>query len=190
MRTFNRTLFAVLVSMAIVVFAQQKTPPPGTEKADQFEEAHRGIFAPPPDKAKEAGKLTNEVAGKLPAAGKAFQKMSRKNFIDEIIFGKIERDRIPHAGLTTDEEFIRRVYLDATGELPTTDAVRTFLTDNSPQKRDKLIDSLVGTDAFAEQWAWYWGDLFRNTGRTGGDKDSFAYWNKEWLKVDRPYNEV
>jgi hypothetical protein len=116
--------------------------------------------------------------------------MPRKNFIDEIVFGRIERDRIPHAGLTTDEEFLRRVYLDATGVLPTSDTVRSFLADKDPQKRDRLIDSLIGTDEFAEQWAWYWGDLFRNTGRTGGDKDSFAFWNKEWLKVDRPYSEV
>lgn len=186
-----RGLFLIFASLTIVVYGQQKPPAmPGTEKADKFEEAHRGIFAPAPDKAKEASKLTNQVAGKLPAATKAFEKVLRKNFIDELIFGKIERDRIPHAGMATDEEFLRRAYLDATGELPTAETVRSFVASKDPQKRDKLIDSLVGTDSFAEQWAWYWGDLFRITGRTGGDKDSFAYWNKEWLKSDRPYNEV
>jgi len=192
MRIFAKITLLAVASCSIILYGQQKkpNPAPGTEKADQFEDAHRGMFAPTPDKAKEAGKLTAQVAAKLPAAGTAFEKLPRKNFIDDIIFSKIERDRIPHASLTSDEEFIRRVYLDATGELPTGDAVRAFIADKNEQKRDRIIDFLVGTDAFAEQWAWYWGDLFRITGRTGGDKDSFAFWIKEFLKVDRPYNEV
>ena len=57
---------------------------------------------------------------------------------------------------------MRRVYLDATGMLP--DPAMTFENfspDTDPAKRDKLIDSLIGTEKFAEQWAWFYGDLFR-----------------------------
>ena len=103
---------------------------------------------------------------------------------DEHIFGRIERDNIPHAPLASDEEFLRRTYLDLTGLLPTLDQVRTFLTDTDPNKRDELIDSLVGTEEFADQWAYHWGELLRNR------MAPIHIWTKEWLKVDRPYNEV
>ncbi len=113
-----------------------------------------------------------------------------RTLVDEHVFGKLNADGIPHAGLAGDEEFIRRVYIDAAGVLPSSDAVREFLADNDPAKRDKLIDSLIGTEEFTEQWAWFWGDLFRLAGQSGGGANAFQYWNKEWLRVDRPYNDV
>ncbi|MBI4474496.1 MAG: DUF1553 domain-containing protein [Acidobacteria bacterium] len=117
---------------------------------------------------------------------------SEKNIVDEHIFGRMERDGIPHAAVSTDSEFIRRVYLDAIGQLPGPEAVRAFLGDTDPNKRDKLIDSLIGAEEFAEQWAWFWGDLFRTVGRSGDGMNGylFHFWNKEWLRVNRPYNEV
>lgn len=169
--------------------AGQKDPKekPG---ADQFEDVHKSLFNSPVDKAKEVGQFTDEASKKLPGSLQVMAKMPRKNFIDEYIFGRIERDAIPHAGLSTDEEFLRRVYLDATGLLPTPDAVRQFLVSKDPDKRDKLIDSLIGTEAFAEQWAWFWGDYYRLGGLSGNGRNAFQYWTKEWLKVDRPYNQV
>jgi hypothetical protein len=117
---------------------------------------------------------------------------SENNIVDDHIFGRMQREGIPHAPVSTDSEFIRRAYLDAVGQLPAPDAVRAFMADTDPNKRDKLIDSLVGTEEFAEQWAWFWGDLFRTVGRSGDGMNGylFHFWNKEWLRVDRPYNEV
>ena len=169
---------------------QAPKPAPAPEKMDQMEEAHRGIFAPKAGAANEAVRRSNQVSASLPAAKMPAGRMPRKNFVDELIFSRIERDRIPHAGLTSDSEFIRRVYLDAAGELPAADAVREFVASTDPQKRDKLIDSLIGTEEFAEQWAWMWGDLFRLANDTGYGSKAFHYWNKEWLRIDRPYNEV
>src|SRR5262249_9051172 len=82
--------------------------------------------------------------------------------------------------------------MDATGQLPSADAVRQFVADKNPQKRDALVDTLVASDEFAEQWGWLWGDLFRVLGRSGDGNQGhlFHYWNKEWLRADRPYNEV
>jgi len=183
-----------LLSLSLSLAAQkppQKAPPkPATpSKMDQVEEAHRGIFTTPPKPGSEAARLSNSVAGSLAQAGAA-GKVLRKNYIDEIIFARIERDKLPHAGLTTDTEFIRRIYLDATGELPTAEAVREFVASTEPDKRDKLIDSLIGTEQFAEVWAWFYGDLFRLGSDTGYGRNAFQFWNKEWLKLDRPYNEV
>src|SRR5262245_60613866 len=160
--------------------AAQKDP---KEKlgADQFEEAHKNIFANTAEKAKEIGQFTEQAAKRIGGGSAAMSKMDRKNFIDEYIFDRIERDGIPHAGLSTDEEFIRRVYLDATGSLPTPEAVREFVANKAVEKRDKLIDSLIGTDAFAEQWAWFWGDFYRLGGLSGNGRNAFQYWTKEWL---------
>ena len=153
-----------------------------------MEEAHRGVFAPDGAES-EAARFTETIARELPGGG-ATGPLVLRNLIDDHIFGRIERDGIPHAGPSSDAEFIRRVYIDATGQLPPVQAVREFIASSDPTKRDKLIDALVGTEAFAEQWAWFWGDLFRLTGRTGRGKNLFHFWNKEWLRVDRPYRDV
>ncbi len=170
--------------------AEPKQVPQPAKSVDQFEDVHKGVFAPADDKAKEVGRFTDAVSKGLPAASGSYDRLPRKNFIDEHIFGRIERDRIPHAGLAGDEEFIRRAYLDAIGMLPSSDAVRAFTASADPDKRDKLVDSLIGTEEFAEQWAWFYGDLFRLNSYSGNGKNGFQHWNKEWLRVDRPYNDV
>lgn len=186
---------AVLLGLAIGLSAQEATRKPQKatpRQLEKAEEAHRGLFGKKPKASEEASRYTAAVARALPRAGTARAKIVRKNLIDEHIFGRIQRDRIPHARLSTDEEFVRRATLDATGRLPSADEVRTFLADTNAQKRDKLIDSLVASEGFAEQWGWLWGDLFRVLGRSGDGNQGhlFHYWNKEWLRSDRPYNEV
>src|SRR5262245_43461324 len=95
----------------------QKEPPkpaPAGVNQDQFDKAHEGIFASQPNKAKEASRLTSEVSKSLPKAP-AVPAIPHKNFIDDHILGRIEKDRIPRSPLAGDEEFLRRAYLDATG---------------------------------------------------------------------------
>src|SRR5438876_12440964 len=66
----------------------------------------------------------------------------RKNLIDDYIFGKLQKEGIPHAALTSDTEFLRRVTLDLTGRLPSVESIRRFTADKSPDKLEKLVDSL------------------------------------------------
>ncbi|PYV08049.1 MAG: hypothetical protein DMG07_26910, partial [Acidobacteria bacterium] len=173
---------AVLQGVAIAQDAPQKPPKPTQRQMEKAEEAHRGLFEAKPNAPAEAGRRTNRAAAALPRAGASRAKIHRKTFIDEHIFGRIARDRVPHAPLSTDQEFVRRAYLDATGQLPSAEAVREFLADTHPQKRDKLIDSLIAGEGFAEQWGWLWGDLFRVLGRSGDGNQGhlFHFWNKEW----------
>ena len=77
----------------------------------------------------EAGAVTDRVTAGLPKPAAPAARMPRRNFIDEHIFGKMERDGIPHAPLATDQEFFRRVMLDLTGRIPSPAEVRDFLAD-------------------------------------------------------------
>jgi hypothetical protein len=88
-------------------------------------------------------KLTAEIAPKTSPA--SVQPVPVRNFIDGFVFSKMERDRVPHAGLSTDAEFLRRVHLDLTGRLPEPEAIRKFLADQDADKRDKTIDALLAT---------------------------------------------
>jgi len=140
-------ILAMVLCLTLAVTAQlPQNPQPQTSQQldpDRFEAAH-GQLLSSEDKGKEASRLTETVAPSLPDTEASFAPVPRKNFVDEHIFGKIERDHIPHATIASDEEFLRRVYLDATGNLPTLEKIRSFLADKDTNKRDKLIDSLIG----------------------------------------------
>jgi len=155
--------------------------------SDRFAEAHAPMFTP---KSNEAGKLTDRVARSLPAGAARAGRMPRRNYVDEHIFAKIERDRIPHAALSTDAEFLRRVSLDLTGRIPSPQEVREFTADADPAKRDKLIDRLLASEAFVDKWAYFFMDLFRANGKMGRGQNLLHYWMKENLRVDRPYDDA
>src|ERR1700737_1275112 len=80
---------------------------------DRFSEIHAPLFQPP--KSQDAGALTDRIAASLPGSKLVSAPVPRRNFVDHQIFGKMERDRIPHSPLTSDNEFLRRVTLDLTG---------------------------------------------------------------------------
>ena len=189
MKRGNWVLILVLMFLlSLVVFARlpqsnpSQQPQPQADQ-DRIEAAH-GKLLSGEDKAKEASRLTEAVAPALPGTVASTAPVARKNFVDEFIFGKIERDKVPHAPIAGDEEYLRRVYLDATGLLPTPEQARAFLADKDPNKRDKLVDSLIGSEAFTDEWAYHYGELLRTR------MAAFHTWTKQWLKVDRPFNEV
>jgi len=81
--------------------------------------------------------------------------------IDDLVTAKLRQLGIPPSDLCSDEVFLRRVYLDVTGMLPTPDQAKAFLADKNPAKRSGLIDDLLQGEAFADFWALKWGDLLR-----------------------------
>ena len=157
---------------------------------------------------------TNEFAGK-PAAAKSPSsraaagdrqtgptEIPRKNFIDDHIFGKMERDSITPAPLASDTEFLRRVYLDLTGRLPEPDDVRRFLADSDPDKRDKVVDSLfpklptqgIGrrrtrVGPFLDKWTNFFDDLFRNNEQVRSGLVTFHNYLYRVLELNIPYDE-
>ncbi len=155
-------------------------------QSPEFEKVHKPLFAPPEQKSKQAAELT---AAFTPARDGG-KPVKRNNFIDEHIFGRMERDGVPHAGLSTDEEFARRVWLDATGRIPPPEELQRFLDAKDPDKRSKLIDRLLASQEYIDKWTYYFEDLFRAGGRMGPGLNLFHFWVREWLKLDRPVDEV
>jgi uncharacterized protein DUF1549/uncharacterized protein DUF1553 len=119
--------------------------------------------------------------------------MPRKNLIDEYIFGRMERDGIQPAPLSDDQEFLRRVYLDVTGRIPSVEQVRSFINDTNPAKRDLVIDSLIGTDEFVDKWTMFLGDLFKNDGPSSNvnrylqGRDAFYTYLRQAVSLNKPY---
>ncbi len=146
---------------------------------------------PAPDGARRthASRLTAEIAGQSPAATSA--PVPRKNFIDEYIFGKMARDRVPHAPLASDEEFFRRIHIDLTGRIPGNAELRAFLASNDPNKRGKLIDAIVGSKEWRAKWTYWFGDLaMASANRIGNEgKNVFYRWVYDNFQVNRPWNE-
>ena len=81
--------------------------------------------------------------------------------IDQLVAARLEALEIPSSPVCSDEVFLRRVYLDVTGTLPTPVEVRDFLRDRNPHKRRDVIDALLARPAFADYWAMKWCDLLR-----------------------------
>jgi len=164
-------------------------------------------------------KLTDEVAERLPH-GPKIDVEEGENIIDRHVFAKMKADGIPHAGLSSDAEFMRRVFMDLWGRLPDTDpklpvqfidlqvslpnkyTVQKFVADPDPDKRNKLIDHLLGLDykdlpvsdetdrkgpwlvgrPFVSKWTVFLSDLFR-----AGDK-IFQDYLYNIVKYNVPYD--
>ncbi len=183
---------ACLVVAVAMLPGQTEKPSPAREESltpEQFNKAHKSLYTP--EKSRRAGALTERlVSGREAPAGSPGSTIERRTFIDEFIFGKMEQNGVPHAPAASDGEFLRRTTLDLTGRIPTPDDVRTFRADSDPDKRDKLIDSLIGTEPWVDKWSYVFLDLFRANGKMGRGQYLFHYWLRENLRSDRPYDEM
>jgi hypothetical protein len=184
------TRCSILLSAALllpfVATAQSVTTP---EAEWNVEKAHESLHQPKAKPGAQAAEITQQVSNLRPTAAQG-GPIPRVNFIDEFIFGRIEKDGIPHAGLAADMDFARRAYLDATGRLPKEPELVSFLQEDDPKKRSKLIDRLVDSEDFVNRWSYYFEDLFRAGNRMGFGANLFHYWIEEWLRLDRSYADV
>lgn len=187
----NRVLF-VLALLSLTCFADDKSTrrrsaPPKAEMSDVPAEAHAPLFRP---KTSQSGALTQRLTSQLPNSSPASGQPSHRSFIDDEIFGKMKRDQIPYAALATDQEFIRRLKLDLEGRIPSSREVRGFLADTSSDKRSRLIQSMIGSDAFVDKWAYFFMDMLRANGKMGRGHTLFHRMLKDSLAADRPYDDL
>lgn len=76
--------------------------------------------------------------------------------IDALVSARWKEAKVEPAPPADDAEFLRRLYLDVTGRIPSANDVQTFLTDPSPDKRRKVVDELLDTPRYAEHFANIW----------------------------------
>jgi hypothetical protein len=123
----------------------------------------------------------------IPAEPKGtFPAIKEHNFIDRHVLDKLKRLNIHPAGLCDDATFLRRVSLDVTGALPMPDEVRSFMADQSSDKRAKKIDELLDRPGYAALWATRFSDILRPTQfdvKNGLNENASSRRTYEWLRA-------
>lgn len=173
--------------------------PAGTPPARNVAPAPMDANHPPAPEKKslELGRLTNKLSGELPSEGAG--AVTINSYIDEFIFRKIRQDKIPHAALCSDVEYLRRISLDLTGRLPEPNQIREFLKDTDPHKREKLVDTIMASSTkgvtkkpstpFLDRWAYFFSDLFRVNNLMGVGRTLFYHHIYNALLTHQPYDQ-
>lgn len=90
-----------------------------------------------------------------------FPEVQENNYIDKLIHQKLRKLRIAPSDICSDEVFLRRVYLDIVGMLPTVEEYERFMNNPVSAKREQLIDELLNRKEFAELWVLKWAELLQ-----------------------------
>lgn len=133
----------------------------------------------------------------LPEAGDfVWPNPAAANYIDELVFDRLEKLRIAPSELCDDETFLRRVTLDLAARPPAPEEYRSFMTDTRPDKRAVKIEQLLGDDAFADLWTALWGEQLRIMGGNYAPDAThvkaaaaFYEWIRQQMRSGRPLNE-
>ncbi len=126
-----------------------------------------------------------------PNAPQPYPDMPANNRIDALVSAKLQKMGIVPSALTDDATFLRRIYLDTIGTLPTEKEVRKFLADNTPKKRERVVDHLLDRDEFADYWALRWADVLLVNRETLGERGALEFhrWLRKQMADDRPYDQ-
>lgn len=111
--------------------------------------------------------------------------------IDRLIAANYEKFKITPNERTTDAEFVRRIYLDITGTIPTLPQVQKFLTAKEADKRANLIDELLASDGYASHFFNYWADVLRYTDSLNPNVrgEHYRQWIKQSLAENKPWDK-
>jgi hypothetical protein len=120
-----------------------------------------------------------------------YPPLPENNFIDRLVFRKLQKLNLLPSDLADDAEYLRRVYLDVIGTLPTAMEARRFLEDKRPDRRAHLVEELTELPEFADYWALKWADLLRVDRAALGHKRAYAYyrWIRESLAANKPLDQ-
>ena len=126
-------------------------------------------------------------------SGFAWSEPEKWNKIDGFTAAKWQRLKILPSGLCTDEEFLRRIFLDLTGLPPTATEVRAFLADPRPTrvKRDAVIERLIGSPDYVDHWSNKWADLLQVNRKFLGEEGAkgFRDWIRQEVAANTPYDQ-
>jgi hypothetical protein len=134
-------------------------------------------------------RITSPFPNKIDA--KLFASSPKVNFIDELVLAQLQRLNLPPSPMASDEVFLRRVYLDTIGKLPTTEERDTFLANDADDKRSALIDELLQRPEFVDYWTYQWSDLLLVNGTRLRPKavEAFYKWIRKNVEDNTPWNQ-
>jgi hypothetical protein len=138
------------------------------------------------------GRAVSRLAFIPEGSDAAWSGPPERNIVDKHVFARLRALRVRPSAPSTDPVFLRRAYLDAIGRLPTPDEARSFLADDVPDKRDRLVDALLDRPEFADFWALKWADLLRNEEKGMGRKGVWVFqrWLRDAIAGDVPLDEM
>lgn len=124
--------------------------------------------------------------------GFVWKDIQEYNYVDRAVNNRLKLLQYEAGDTCSDSVFIRRVFLDLTGLLPTHAEALQFLSDRSPEKRSNLIDQLLASDSFAYYQGLLIADLMRVNPEvlTEGRAHLFADWIAESIAANRPFDEM
>jgi hypothetical protein len=128
------------------------------------------------------------LPGSVPA--EVYARLPRNNFIDDLVWDRLQRLGITPSEPADDATFLRRAHLDVIGRLPTPEEVRTFLGDPAPDRRARLVDRLLERPEYADYWANKWADLLRPNPYRVGIKAVYNLdqWLRDSFRRNKPYD--
>ena len=113
--------------------------------------------------------------------GDRFPDVPTPTAVDEFVVDKLRKLGVVPSDVCSDSEFLRRVSLDMTGTLPSAAEVDAFLADSAPDKRDRKIDELLETEAYATWWTMRLADLTGSNAQYLGSTDMNRPAADQWV---------
>lgn len=109
--------------------------------------------------------------------------------IDEYLETVWKDKKIAPQRRVSDSVFVRRIYLDIAGRIPTMEETLSFLKSGKSTKRSDLIDELLDSEAYVSDMYNMWSDVLRMQSEMRGDGNQYAAWLKNAIRENKPYNE-
>ena len=127
----------------------------------------------------------------IPQEGPAITRPAEHNFVDHHVWNKLERLNLPPSRLSDDGPFLRRLYLDVLGVLPTSREATRFLADQARDKRARVIDEVLERSEYVDYWAMLWSDLLRvdRAKMQPAGVLAMTRWLREQFRQNRRYDD-
>ncbi len=121
-----------------------------------------------------------------------FARPPEVNFIDRLAWNKLQRLGIEPSDLCDDATYMRRVFLDVIGTLPTAIEARAFLSDKADDKRERLVDQLLSREEYVDYWTMRFSDLLRvdQSKITPAGSVAITRWLNRQFRENRPYDTM
>ena len=138
--------------------------------------------------------VVSSLTATLPAAQPDLKAAASK--IDELVLAGLKKAGQNANDPISDSVFVRRIYLDIAGRIPTLKETNDFLADGSADKRAKLIDTLLASDSYTENMFNFWADVLRykstvvGGGQSAAVNHAYAKWLKDALDSNMPYDQM